>query len=763
MGKKNRIPSAAELRKFTEGNVVVDSDDDEEIDEDEAFDSSDEKKYAHIFGSKKKKQKSKANESDSDSEEDDESEGDGSESGSDGSDVDNSDDDDDDESEDDGIASDDDDEEGDGGDYMLSLLDKLTPAASSNTKTTSNNNLHKHVPESEFSSSVVQSSNITMDQLMSGISDTKGFTKVQKSMKDIIHPDHDPDSKKLTTTLAPVARIVSERTKRKVHYEHQKKDIQNWSQAVGENRKAESLDFRPKDHIKINKEDMVSKFEPETDFEKQIHAVLEAAGAEKEEKLLKSENEHGMNFMNDDDLGEGKLTAEQYQARQGQLAKMRALMFYEEQKRHHMNKIKSKKYRKIRKNQRERLKDADMKDALETGDEELLNEMKEKEEMERMEERMSLAHKNTSKWAKRQLKRGKALDLNTRRALSAQLQKGQDLKKKMEGIRGADDSDDSDNEGVDEDQRMIQKAKSILKQTEQDIENGTEEEKKGLFKMNFMQKGLKLQRERAKAEAQTLLEELEGDDSHDDYDDLYNDDDDDQDWKENNSNKKKEKDKVASTEEIEKVLPSGKLVVSGLEFGKSNSIAVDGNISIDLPNTNDSNEVGNDETDQSKPNAHSQYTTKAELPNVPMDEEDDDSDDEMTSKTKSDNKRTASIMAEAKKDSSSNPWLDQTSTKKRKLVESKNNSGEQQNAMMSIQDSSSKTVENENNNDTSTKNKNEKERATLKMSQEELVRKAFAAPTDLEVEEEFQKEKVCRHKIILKSDTSLNITNALTE
>lgn len=38
---------------------------------------------------------------------------------------------------------------------------------------------------------------------------------------------------------------------------------------------------------------------------------------------------------------------------------MRALLFYEEQKRHRINKIKSKKYRKIRKRQREREKDAE--------------------------------------------------------------------------------------------------------------------------------------------------------------------------------------------------------------------------------------------------------------------------------------------------------------------------------------------------------------------------------------------------------------------
>ena len=60
-------------------------------------------------------------------------------------------------------------------------------------------------------------------------------------------------------------------------------------------------------------------------------------------------------------------------------------------------------------------------------------ELKKKEEFDRMKERMSLAHKNTSKWAKRQIRSGKVLDLDTRKALSAQVQRGEDLRKRVEG------------------------------------------------------------------------------------------------------------------------------------------------------------------------------------------------------------------------------------------------------------------------------------------------------------------------------------------
>ncbi|MEM7072906.1 MAG: hypothetical protein AAF418_04990, partial [Pseudomonadota bacterium] len=70
----------------------------------------------------------------------------------------------------------------------------------------------------------------------------------------------------------------------------------------------------------------------------------------------------------------------------------------------------------------------------------------EKDEYDRMKERMTLAHKNTSKWAKRILKRGKNVDADTRKALSAQLKRGDDLLHKMK--HGGDDGD-SDESGAD--------------------------------------------------------------------------------------------------------------------------------------------------------------------------------------------------------------------------------------------------------------------------------------------------------------------------
>lgn len=258
----------------------VSDSDDEEIPEDEAFNSEDERKYGAFF----------ANNDESEEE---------SDSGS-----------------DDGIASDEEqEEEGDGGQYMLDLLNQLDndskPAAAKST----NDALAVHIEESEFAASVVRGTNLTLDSLMEGLQDTKGFRNMQKTLTKVAQGK---------STSAPVAKVISDRAARKVHYEEQSQNVSQWMEAVQENRQAESLDFRPKERMDVTKDELVDKFVPTTDFEKELHAALQQAGQEDEDAMLKREEE----MMHDDDLGSNKLTMEEYKQRRAQMAKMRALMFY---------------------------------------------------------------------------------------------------------------------------------------------------------------------------------------------------------------------------------------------------------------------------------------------------------------------------------------------------------------------------------------------------------------------------------------------------
>ena len=678
----------------------VSDSDDEEIDEDDAFNSEDERKYGALLGGK--------NEASDDDDDDNGSE--------------KSDDDDD----SDGIASEDDEEGGDGGQYMLNLLNNLDKKEDNTKKEKEEaRKAMAHsalIQESEFST-VVKGSDLTLDQLMNGITGTKGFGTVQKTMKDMV-PDVYDEEKRLSTTKAPVAKVVSDRAQRKIAYQENVEEVSQWTSVTKQNREAETLDFRPKERIKITKDELVGKFEPTTDFEKEVAAALEEAGAADEKELMKDE-EQEMFGDDEDDLGSSKLSVEEYRKRRGELAKMRALLFYDEQKRHHINKIKSKKYRKIRQKQRTRLQEGEEAEAVEE-DEEYAKEVEEKAEMERMKERMSLKHRNTSKWAKRVLRRGAHVDKDTRKAFSEQVRIGDELKRKMQGANSDDSGDD--------DVTLLDQAKALLLETEEkEAENG---KNNGLFRLDFMKKGLDAQRERAKEEARELLRELEANDDMDSGDDL------DMHDNENEEEPTKKRKKTASAKEMEKVLPKGKLVARSLEFGNSNAVSVSG--AIDL-------------NPDSKPvkRKSSSLDTSTAITLSSVDTVDDGEEDTVAVSKRP--KRGGQVSLESKTEEETNPWIRSSSNEKKPSKEAdagthnkkrkKNLPSVSKQGIINVADavnvlsgdtggddrapSSESTADKDANNDSKI--------ATL--TQEELVRKAFATPSDKDIEEDFEKEK----------------------
>jgi len=62
-----------------------------------------------------------------------------------------------------------------------------------------------------------------------------------------------------------------------------------------------------------------------------------------------------------------------------------------------------------------------------------------------LQERLTLKHRNTSRWARRALKRGATLhDPGTKAAIAEQMRLGQALKRKIEGGRGSDSEGSTD-------------------------------------------------------------------------------------------------------------------------------------------------------------------------------------------------------------------------------------------------------------------------------------------------------------------------------
>lgn len=667
---------------------------DEEIDEDDAFNSEDERMYGSSFN------KNQGGDSADNEDEDDSSEASDDEDS-------------------DGIASDDDEVDGDGGEYMLNLLNNLDKnddqeknAKNATRKTLAHSTL---VAESEFSS-LHKTSNLTMDQLMNGISDTKGFKDVQKTMKDMTGDEYDKESR-LKTTRAPVAKVVSNRLERKVQYQEQSEEVSLWTKVVKQNREAETLDFRPKDRIRITKDELVGKFEPSTDFEREMAAALEEAGAAEEKDIKENEGRDLFGEEDeDDDLGRNNLSAEDFKKRHGELAKMRALMFYEEQKRHHMNKIKSKKYRKIRKKQKLRMKDAEDAEAAE-NDDDYAKDLEEKAEVERMKERMSLKHRNTSKWAKSVLRRGKSVDLETRRALSEQVRVGNELKRKMEGQYDADSDDDND-----DDEALLKQARDILADAAND--SGVEE-RKGLFKLDFMKKGLEAQRERAKQEARELLRELEANTNP--YESGH---------EESNSDEDKEESVKKTTippKEMDKILTKGKMVASSLEFGNSNPVSVAGGINLEIDSMPKST------------NATTDIATNVRLSN--------NMKDEKVGTSKPLTKITTPVIETNSKErkDEQNPWVNQGNTlSKDKLGPSKKKdlrqAGVSKKGIINVINAVNVITGDDeiNHKDRDTKVREVFPETNSKislLSQDELVKKAFATLSEQDIDEDFQKEK----------------------
>ncbi len=715
MVKKGRNKQASSAHNDAKGHdnnlrapkIVEDinESEDEEIPEDEAFNSEDERLFGHFFAGddSKKYGGSKGETSDGSSSDDELTSGDDTDD--DGDDEENDDDDDD-----------------DGGQYMLDLLNNLEQSNDGEDQKTELSLAQMvKIPESDYSNSISKKG-LTLDNLMEGIQDTKGFRDLQKTL-----------SSKPATTPAPLDKKISSRVERKIAYKARSKDISRWVDIIQQNRQAESLDFKPKERLGLNRDVLVEKFQAKTNFEKEIEEALEEAGQQDEEAVLRVEEE-----ALQDDLGANRLTMEEYKKRRGQLAQIRALMFYHERKRHHMKKIKSKKYRKIRKKQRDRLKESALESAMEQ-DEDLAKELKEKEEVARIQERMTLAHKNTSKWAKRILKRGKNVDVDTRRALSAQIQRGDDLRRKIMG------SDDEDSDANSDDENLIESARKVLQETEDDSD--PTHGKTGLFKLSFMRKGIEKQREQAREEARKLLGELEGNEI-DDYDDM--------DETEEGENSVAGRDAEAlSAKEMSTVIEKGELVASSLEFGNSNAIATSNGIEIDLDLQTAPKSAVNDNSDAKvKPSVdissgRSECVTLMEFGVIDSNISENSAvpskrQKAMKLKNKSTNNASEAMVnrSVAEDGDEANPWM-KTPSKKSTSVVSGGKVGRK--SVIDVKGATNILDTNKESGESTALGVEPKEACREKkitsLTQEELVRRAFVGQAESQIEEEFKKEK----------------------
>ena len=339
---------------------------------------------------------------------------------------------------------------------------------------------------------------------------------------------------------APLPKLISERVERKAAYEATGEAVSLWQDTVKANRERPTLKFTDQERDKAPRVKTLASMnagfdaggDGATDLEREILAKIKASGLGSGRDVERAE-----------DLALNALDAEDAAERRARLAKMRNLLFRHELKAKRVKAIKSKTFhRHNRKTGAVRVIDGGERDdgsddaALE-GRTEGTDSAEARREYLRAQERMLLKHKNTSRWAKRAIRKGLAHLPGTKEAIAEQLRIGQELKRKigiggegagLGGGGGGDDaygsesetdaSDASDDDGggapgpLDDavaERRRLARAKMKTLRALEDGESAIEREESGLFALPFMAKALRKKREAAEAEAKALLEDIE--------------------------------------------------------------------------------------------------------------------------------------------------------------------------------------------------------------------------------------------------------------
>ncbi|KAL7838043.1 hypothetical protein AOLI_G00264470 [Acnodon oligacanthus] len=255
---------------------------------------------------------------------------------------------------------------------------------------------------------------VNLSDLLGTMDKTPGApNKTKQQLKNL-------QNRKETLEL-PLSKQQTEKIQREVAYDKSSKEVSRWETVITQNQKAEQLVFPLRQDPTGPKrmEQVVAGWKAKTPLEKEIFSLLHSNNQPVHDPVLTPAEEASIKAMS---LEEAKM-------RRAELQKARALQSYYEAKARREKKIKSKKYHKVQNKgkKKEFLKQFDeMMKADPAG---ALEELK-KMELSRMEERMSLKHQNSGKWAKSKAIMAK-YDDSARKAMQEQLEMNKQLTQKL--------------------------------------------------------------------------------------------------------------------------------------------------------------------------------------------------------------------------------------------------------------------------------------------------------------------------------------------
>ncbi|KAL1109912.1 hypothetical protein AAG570_014146 [Ranatra chinensis] len=261
---------------------------------------------------------------------------------------------------------------------------------------------------------------------------------------------------KAKTLPTPVEKIHADKIARVVGYNNLKRHLSRWEALVHKNRAADQIIYPliKKEDVDIaDPNNFLTTFKKPTELELQVAAILDNSAAHQEEKKAgyasatvdhyKSGSVTNGGFFHHVEEELYPLSIEEMVERRKMLARVRAQESYKIAKAARQNKIKSKKYHRILR--QERIKE-ELKafEALKEKNPEAALEKLEQLERARAEERASLRHRNTGQWAKSRAVRAK-YNKEARAELAEQLSKSRELTQKLQ-INDVSNSEEEEEE-----------------------------------------------------------------------------------------------------------------------------------------------------------------------------------------------------------------------------------------------------------------------------------------------------------------------------
>uniref|UniRef100_A0A667ZG94 UTP14A small subunit processome component n=1 Tax=Myripristis murdjan TaxID=586833 RepID=A0A667ZG94_9TELE len=239
------------------------------------------------------------------------------------------------------------------------------------------------------------------------------------------------------TIESPLSKQESERIQRDVAFQKSAAEVSRWTSIIKQNQRAEQLVFPLKQEPSGRRpvEKVVCGWKAQTPLEQEIFSLLSVNKQPINDPVLTPKEEASMRAMSLEDA----------RIRRAELQKARALQSYYEAKATRERRIKSKKYHKVQNKakRKEFLKQFD--EMVKSNPAAALEELN-KMELSRMQERMSLKHQNSSKWAKSKAVMAK-YDGEARKAIQQQLEINKDLTEKLAASLNKEEGEEDEDVG----------------------------------------------------------------------------------------------------------------------------------------------------------------------------------------------------------------------------------------------------------------------------------------------------------------------------